>query len=76
VCLYFICLSCMSFISVSQHFANLLTFSVNCKKYYDIIWRLYHRKLRGTQSRSGQHGEEKILDRTGTRTPTPRSSSP
>jgi hypothetical protein len=28
----------------------------------------------GPQSRSGGRGEEKILDRTGTRTPTPRSS--
>jgi hypothetical protein len=28
------------------------------------------------QSRSGRRGEEKILDPTGTRTPTPHSSSP
>jgi hypothetical protein len=34
------------------------------------------RRLRGPQNRSGRCGEEKILDRTGTRTPTPRSSSP
>jgi hypothetical protein len=33
------------------------------------------RKLGGPQSRSGQCGEEKILDPIGTRTPTPRSSS-
>jgi hypothetical protein len=32
--------------------------------------------LGGPQSRSGRFGEEKILDPTGTRTPTPRSSSP
>jgi hypothetical protein len=34
------------------------------------------RRLGGPQSRSGGHGEEKILDPTETRTPTPRSSSP
>jgi hypothetical protein len=34
------------------------------------------RGLGGPQSRSGRRGEEKILDPTGTRTPTPRSSSP
>jgi hypothetical protein len=34
------------------------------------------RRLSGPQSRSGRRGEEKILDPTGTRTPTPRSSSP
>jgi hypothetical protein len=34
------------------------------------------RRLCGPQSRSGRRGEEKILDPTGTRTPTPRSSSP
>jgi hypothetical protein len=34
------------------------------------------RMLGGPQNRSGRHGEEKILDPTGTRTPTPRSSSP
>jgi hypothetical protein len=33
------------------------------------------RKLDGPQSRSGRHGEVKILDPTGTRTPTPRSAS-
>jgi hypothetical protein len=32
------------------------------------------RKLDGPQSRSGRRREEKILDPTGTRTPTPRSS--
>jgi hypothetical protein len=35
-----------------------------------------YRRLCGPQSRSGRRGEEKILDPTGTRTPTPRSSSP
>jgi hypothetical protein len=30
----------------------------------------------GPQSRSGQRGEETILDPTGTRTPTPQSSNP
>jgi hypothetical protein len=30
----------------------------------------------GPRNRSGQRGEEKILDITGTRTPTPRPSSP
>jgi hypothetical protein len=34
-----------------------------------------NRRLGGPQSRSGQREEEKILDPTGTRTPTPRSSS-
>jgi hypothetical protein len=35
------------------------------------------RRLGGPQSRSGRRGEENILDHpTGTRTPTPRSSSP
>jgi hypothetical protein len=34
------------------------------------------RKLSVPQNRSGRHGEEKILDPIGTRTPTPRSSSP
>jgi hypothetical protein len=34
------------------------------------------RRLGGPQSRSGQFGEEKILGPTGTRTPTPQSSSP
>jgi hypothetical protein len=29
-----------------------------------------YRRLGGPQSRSGQHGEVKILDPTGTRTPT------
>jgi hypothetical protein len=37
---------------------------------------LLDRRLGGPQSRSGRHGEEKILDRIGTRTPTSRSSSP
>jgi hypothetical protein len=32
-------------------------------------------RLGGPQSRCGRHGEEKILDPTGIRTPTPRSSS-
>jgi hypothetical protein len=32
-------------------------------------------RLGGPQSRSGRCGEEKILDPTGTRTPTPRSFS-
>jgi hypothetical protein len=32
--------------------------------------------LGGLQCWSGRHGEEKILDPTGTRTPNPRSSSP
>jgi hypothetical protein len=35
-----------------------------------------YRRLGGPQSRSGQHGEVKILDSTGTRTPTSQSSSP
>jgi hypothetical protein len=34
------------------------------------------RRLGGPQSQSGRSGEEKILDPIGTRTPTPRSSSP
>jgi hypothetical protein len=34
-----------------------------------------YRRLSGPQSRSGRHGEAKILDPTGTRTPTSRSSS-
>jgi hypothetical protein len=34
------------------------------------------RRFGGPQSRSGRHGEEKILDPIGTRTPTPQSSSP
>jgi hypothetical protein len=34
------------------------------------------RRLGGPQSRPGRRGEEKILDTTGTRTPTPRPSSP
>jgi hypothetical protein len=34
------------------------------------------RMLNGPQNRSGRRGEEKILDPTGTRTPTPRLSSP
>jgi hypothetical protein len=34
------------------------------------------RRLGGPQNRSGRRGEEKILDSNGTRTPTPRSSSP
>jgi hypothetical protein len=33
------------------------------------------RRLGGPQSRSGRLGEQKTLDPTGTRTPTPRSSS-
>jgi hypothetical protein len=33
------------------------------------------RRLGGPQSQSGRRGEEKIPDFTGTRTPTPRSSS-
>jgi hypothetical protein len=32
------------------------------------------RRLGGPQSRSGQRGEEKVLDPTGTRTPALRSS--
>jgi hypothetical protein len=42
------------------------------------LYRRYalDRRLGGPQSRSGQFGEEKILDPTGIRTPTPRSSSP
>jgi hypothetical protein len=34
------------------------------------------RRLGGPQSRFGRFGEEKILDPTETRNPTPRSSSP
>jgi hypothetical protein len=34
------------------------------------------RRLGGPQNRTEQRGEEKILDRTGTRTPTPQPSSP
>jgi hypothetical protein len=34
------------------------------------------RRLGGPQSRSGRFGEEKILDPSGTRTPTTQSSSP
>jgi hypothetical protein len=34
------------------------------------------RRLGGPQNRSGRFGEVKILTPTGTRTPTPRSSSP
>jgi hypothetical protein len=34
------------------------------------------RRMSGLQSRSRRRGEEKILDPTGTQTPTPRSSSP
>jgi hypothetical protein len=34
------------------------------------------RMLGEPQSQSGRHTEEKVLDPTGTRTPTPRSSSP
>jgi hypothetical protein len=34
------------------------------------------RRLGGPQSQYERHGEEKIHDRTGTRTPTPRSFSP
>jgi hypothetical protein len=34
------------------------------------------RRLGGSQSRSGRRGEDKILGPTGTRTPTPRPSSP
>jgi hypothetical protein len=32
--------------------------------------------LGGPLNRSGRHGEKKVLDPTGTRTPTPRLSSP
>jgi hypothetical protein len=35
-----------------------------------------NRRLGGSQSRSGQSEEEKILDPTGTGAPTPQSSSP
>jgi hypothetical protein len=38
-------------------------------------WYPLDRRLGEPQSRSGRRGEEKILDPTGTRTPTPRSSS-
>jgi hypothetical protein len=34
------------------------------------------KRLGGPQSRTGRRGVEKILDPTGTRTPTPPSSSP
>jgi hypothetical protein len=34
------------------------------------------RRLGGPQSRSGRYGEAKILDPTGTRTPTPRMPIP
>jgi hypothetical protein len=34
------------------------------------------RRLGGPQSQYGLHGKEKFLDPTGTRTPTPSSSSP
>jgi hypothetical protein len=39
-------------------------------------WYPLDRRLGRPQSRSGRHGEVKILDSTGTRTPTSRSSSP
>jgi hypothetical protein len=35
-----------------------------------------YRRFGGPQSRSGRHEEVKILDPTGTRTPTSQSSSP
>jgi hypothetical protein len=44
----------------------------NCKSsLYPLHW-----KLGETQSRSGRRGEEKILDPTGIRTPTPQPSGP
>jgi hypothetical protein len=39
-------------------------------------WYPLDRRLGGPQSQSGRCGEEKILDPTGTQTPTPRLSSP
>jgi hypothetical protein len=39
-------------------------------------WYPLDRRLGGPQSQSGRFGEEKILDPTGTQTPTPQSSSP
>jgi hypothetical protein len=39
-------------------------------------WYPLDRRLSGPQSRSGRRGDEKILDLTGTRTPTPQASSP
>jgi hypothetical protein len=39
-------------------------------------WYPLDRRLDGPQSRSGWHGQENILDPTGTRTATPLSSSP
>jgi hypothetical protein len=38
--------------------------------------RILYRRLGGPQSRSGRNGKVKILESTGTRTPTSRSSSP
>jgi hypothetical protein len=38
-------------------------------------WYPWDRRLGGPLIRFGRHGEEKILDPTGTRTPTPRSSA-
>jgi hypothetical protein len=40
------------------------------------LWCQLDRRLGGPQSRSGRRGEEKILDTSGTQTPTPRSPSP
>jgi hypothetical protein len=39
-------------------------------------WYPLDRRLGGPQTWSGRFGEEKNLDPTGTRTPTPRSFSP
>jgi hypothetical protein len=40
------------------------------------LWYPLDSKMGGPQSRSGRRGEEKILDPTGTRTPTPQSLGP
>jgi hypothetical protein len=39
-------------------------------------WYPLDRRLCGPRSRSGRRGEEKVLDPTGTRTPTPRTCNP
>jgi hypothetical protein len=36
----------------------------------------FYRRLGGPQSRSGRYGEDKILDRSGTRTPAPSVIEP
>jgi hypothetical protein len=61
---------------IYSHFPDLGTSWSRVVSFTSLPHHPLDRRLGGPQSRSGQRWEEKILEPTGTRNPTPQSSSP